>query len=131
MSGWTDEADIVVVGFGAAGATAAYEAAASGADTLLLEKMPFPGGLSIASAGGIRVSHQPEKALDYLRATCGGNTPDDILQAFATGMAEAPAYLQTLADRCGAENVCPSLLPPDAGGAAARRLGDVYRRDAP
>lgn len=103
MSGWTDEADIVVVGFGAAGATAAYEAAANGADTLLLEKMPFPGGLSIASAGGIRVSHQPEKALDYLRATCGGNTPDDILQAFATGMAEAPAYLQTLADRCGAE----------------------------
>ena len=42
-----------------------------------------------------------------------------------------PQPIPCCADRCGAENVCPSLLPPDAGGAAARRLGDVYRRDAP
>lgn len=103
MSGWTDEADIVVVGFGAAGATAAYEAAAGGADTLLLEKMPFPGGLSIASAGGVRVTGDADRALDYLRATCGGKTPDDILRAFACGMAETPAYLERLAALCGAE----------------------------
>ncbi|MEB8386489.1 FAD-dependent oxidoreductase [Rhodobacteraceae bacterium KMM 6894] len=110
MSAWTSEVDIIVVGCGAAGATAAYEAAAAGADTLLLEKMPFPGGLSIASAGGARVSDTPDQALEYLRTTCGGHTPDDILVAFAQGMAETPDYLGKLATLCDAElRVTPAL----------------------
>lgn len=110
MSDWTMEADIVVVGCGAAGATAAYEAASSGADTLLLEKMPFPGGLSIASAGGARVSDDAAGALDYLQATCGGNTPDDILSDFARQMTELPEYLRQLARYSDAEvRVTPAL----------------------
>ncbi len=110
MSGWSMEVDIAIVGCGAAGATAAYEAAASGADTLLLEKMPFPGGLSIASAGGARVSDNAQNALDYLRATCGENTPDDILTAFATGMTQTADYLRRLARFSDAKvSVTPAL----------------------
>lgn len=100
---WDMEADVVVVGFGAAGAVAAFEAQAAGADTLLLEKMPFPGGLSIASAGGIRVGADPEQAFAYLQATCGGRTPDDLLRALALGMAELPDYMRRLAEASGAE----------------------------
>lgn len=110
MSDWTMEADIVIVGCGAAGATAAYEAASSGADTLLLEKMAFPGGLSIASAGGARVSDDAQSALRYLRATCGEKTPDDILIAFAKGMTEIADYLRRLARFSDAElRVTPAL----------------------
>lgn len=111
MSGdWTMEVDVIVVGCGAAGATAAYEAASAGADTLLLEKMPFPGGLSIASAGGARVSDDEDGALKYLRATCGGKTPDDILRAFARGMTQAAGYLRQLASFSDAElRVTPAL----------------------
>ena len=40
--------DVVVVGSGSAGSTAAIAAARGGADTLLIEKLPFLGGVSTA-----------------------------------------------------------------------------------
>ena len=44
---WHAAADVVVVGYGYAGAVAAIEAHDAGADVLLIEKMPDPGGISI------------------------------------------------------------------------------------
>lgn len=89
--------DVVVVGYGAAGAVAAIEAARAGARVLLTEKMPDPGGVSILSAGGLRICDDVEQAFRYLRHTCGGRTPDDILRVLAEGMATLPAYLRGLA----------------------------------
>lgn len=48
---WSDEVDVVVVGFGIAGACAALEAARAGASVLLLERAAQYGGTS-AMAGG-------------------------------------------------------------------------------
>jgi 3-oxo-5alpha-steroid 4-dehydrogenase len=48
---WTDEADVVIVGHGGAGASAAIEAARSGADTLVLERLTRGGGTTAASTG--------------------------------------------------------------------------------
>ena len=107
---WDDAADVVVVGYGAAGAVASIEARAAGADTLLLEKMPWPGGLSIVAAGGIRVTDDVEQAFAYLKTTCGGRTPDAILRALAEGMAQAPDYVRRLAKTSGAKvKVTPAL----------------------
>ena len=50
---WDHEADIVVVGFGAAGACAALEAARSGARVLLVETAAGNGGTSAMSGGEI------------------------------------------------------------------------------
>jgi len=50
---WDMEADVVVVGFGGAGACAAIEAYDAGADVLILEKMPVPGGTTKRCSGGI------------------------------------------------------------------------------
>src|ERR1700712_3933765 len=48
---WTDEVNVVVVGFGIAGACAALEAARAGARVLLLERASEPGGTSAMSGG--------------------------------------------------------------------------------
>ncbi len=94
---WDIETDVLVVGFGAAGAVAAIEASDCGARTLLIEKMDFPGGLSVVSAGGIRVSGDRAAALSYLEATCGGRTPQVLLEALADGMVEVEGYMRDLA----------------------------------
>lgn len=107
---WDLETEVLVVGFGAAGAVAAIEAADQGARTVLIEKMAFPGGLSIVSAGGIRVSNDRDAALAYLDATCGGRTPRDLLAALADGMVEVEAYMRDLARVSGAKvRVTPAL----------------------
>ena len=97
-----EEVDIVVVGYGYAGGITAIEAADGGAQVLLSEKMPDPGGISICSGGALRCAHDADEALAYLRATCGGRTPDDVLQVLADGLAEAEDYLRGLAQGSGA-----------------------------
>ena len=74
-----DTVDIVVVGFGYAGAVAAIEANDAGASVMLLEKAPYPGGIAICSGGGARTAHNAEMALRYLMATCG----DRILKTYS------------------------------------------------
>ena len=51
VTGWDDEADVVIVGLGAAGASAAIEARRGSADVLVLERASGGGGAS-AIAGG-------------------------------------------------------------------------------
>ena len=50
---WDEIADVVIIGSGFAGLTAAIEAHNYGASVIILEKMNAPGGNSIISDGGI------------------------------------------------------------------------------
>ena len=99
---WDHEADVVVVGYGYAGAVAALEAREAGADVLLIEKMPDPGGISITSGGNVRWVADAEAGFRYLRATSGGTTPDDVLRAFAAGLRQIPDYFAKLCQVNGA-----------------------------
>lgn len=110
MLQWDRVTDVIVVGFGAAGGVAAIESHDAGAQTLVLEKMPDPGGLSAVSAGGIRVCFDVEQGYQYLLATSGGRTPDNIMRALAEGMFQVPDYVRRLAKTNGAEvTVTPAL----------------------
>lgn len=94
--------DVIVVGYGYAGAMAAISAADAGARVLLVEKSATPGGISICSAGGLRIAEDAGAAFSYLQATCGGKTPDDVLQVLAQGMTELSDRLSRLAEGQGA-----------------------------
>lgn len=94
---WDDEIDVAVIGFGAAGAMAAIEAHDAGARVAIFEKMPDPGGLSIVSAGGIRVAFDKKAAYTYLKESCGGRTPDDLLDVLADGMTTISTRVEELA----------------------------------
>jgi succinate dehydrogenase/fumarate reductase flavoprotein subunit len=94
--------DVVVVGYGYAGAAAAIAACDAGAKVLLLERMPTPGGISICSAGGVRIAEDADAAFAYLRATNAGKTPDPVLRALADGMTRLPERIEALGRASGA-----------------------------
>lgn len=83
LSGWTDSADIVVVGFGVAGASAAYEAARAGASVRVLERAGAAGGAAALSDGMVYlgggtttqkaagVQDDPAAMKTFLMAACG------------------------------------------------------------
>jgi succinate dehydrogenase/fumarate reductase flavoprotein subunit len=91
-----DTFDVVVVGYGFAGAAAALSAQEAGAKVLLIEKMPDPGGISIVSGGGVRLARDPVAARQYLKAINHGRTPDALINTFADGIFHLEAYLRDL-----------------------------------
>ena len=122
--------DVVVVGFGFAGAVAAISAHDAGAGVLLIEKQPDPGGISVCSAGGIRVTDAPAEALAYLKATNAGTTPDDVLERLADGMAQVPEFVRSLAEAVGARIALRSS-PANYPLSGFRSFGFVYVEDMP
>jgi len=78
--------DVLVVGAGGAGMTAALTAADQGLDTLLVEKSDYFGGNTARSGGGVwvpgnyalkqaRVDDTPERAKQYLDSIVGDDVP--------------------------------------------------------
>ncbi len=102
-SNWDETVEVIVVGAGYAGCVAAIAAHDAGASVLLLEKAEDPGGISICSAGGLRVADDADDALAYLRATNGGSIEDGVLRSLANGMTAIPDQIDELARVCGAE----------------------------
>jgi succinate dehydrogenase/fumarate reductase flavoprotein subunit len=94
--------DVIVIGFGYAGAVAAIEAHDAGASVLLIEKQPDPGGISVCSAGGLRIANNAESAFAYLAATNAGTTPEAVLRRLAEDMTSLADYVKRLAAPSGA-----------------------------
>lgn len=101
---WDLQADVVVVGFGAAGACAALEAAAAGADVLVLDR--FGGGGATALSGGVvyagggtpqqdqaGVADSVDEMVSYLSAEVGDAVRPATLREFCAGSAEMIGWL--------------------------------------
>jgi succinate dehydrogenase/fumarate reductase flavoprotein subunit len=95
--------DLLVLGSGAAGMTAALTAAVLGLDVLLVEKTDVVGGTSARSAGSLWVpnsrhsppgSDSPENALRYLRAVLGNRLDETRVRAFLAAAPEMVAFLE-------------------------------------
>ena len=120
---YSEEFDVIVIGFGLGGAIAALNAAQAGANTLLLEKSTVPGGLSICSYGAVRSAHDPDQAFAYLKASNAGRTPDDVLRALAGGMCDLERYVRELAAINGAR-----VITSVEENEERAKAGDPYRR---
>jgi succinate dehydrogenase/fumarate reductase flavoprotein subunit len=97
------DADVIVVGFGYGGGLAAIAAADAGARVLLIEKNEGPGGISVCSAGGLRIARDPAEARAYLLATNAGTTPEPLMARLAEGMVSLPQAVAPLCAAAGAE----------------------------
>lgn len=95
--------DVVVVGSGAAGLTAAVRASDLGLTVLVLEKAHKFGGTSATSGGvvwipnhGLGTGDSREEALRYLDAVSSGPVRRERLEAFVDQGSEAVRYLQSI-----------------------------------
>jgi succinate dehydrogenase/fumarate reductase flavoprotein subunit len=95
---WDKEVDIVVIGTGFAGLSAAITAKDAGAKVLVLEKMPqkHEGGNSKVSGNMWWTPTNLPEALEYMQALCIGLTDKESLQALAEEMLKLNAWLETL-----------------------------------
>lgn len=103
---WDHEVDLLVVGSGAGGFTAALAGAAEGLDTLLIEKAGVYGGATALSGGGVWVPNNPlliregladsrEDVRRYLDAVLGDRVPSANLDAFIDEGPKTLAFLET------------------------------------
>lgn len=103
--------DVLVIGFGFAGAASAIAAHDAGAHVMLIDKMPDPGGISICAGGGVRTVTDIPRGREYLRHSAGPDVPDAVLDAMASGMADLERYFRKLAEVNGAQ-----IVVRDRGG---------------
>lgn len=105
QDGWDDEADVVIVGFGGAGACAALEARAEGARVRVLDR--FHGGGATAISGGVfyagggthiqrdaGVSDDPDEMYRYLSLEVKGVVSDETLRDFCDRSVENLRWLE-------------------------------------
>ena len=96
---WDEEADVVVVGFGGAGAAAAITAHDAGATVLLLEKAPeeFAGGNTGVAGGDVYARQDVENAIAYLTALNGAyEVPAEHIEAWANKIAENLDFMTSM-----------------------------------
>ncbi len=103
-----DDADLLVLGSGAAGLTGALVAATEGARVTVLEKAALVGGTTALSGGGawipcnphmaeVGVSDSRAEALEYLRACSGEGGDEEILTAIVDHGAPMIEFLEARA----------------------------------
>lgn len=103
---WDDETDVLVVGFGGAGACAAIEAADNGSEVLALDR--FDGGGATAISGGVvyagggtaqqkdaGFADTAEAMLEYLRLETNGAVSDETLRDFCESSIDNLEWLQS------------------------------------
>ncbi|MGD9619499.1 MAG: FAD-binding protein [Mycolicibacterium sp.] len=107
ITSWSDETDVLVLGFGIAGGCAAVSAAAAGAKVLVLEKAAAAGGTTSMAGGhfylggGTAVQRatghddSPEEMYKYLIATSRDPEPEKI-RAYCEGSVEHFNWLEAL-----------------------------------
>ncbi|HTX11687.1 MAG TPA: FAD-binding protein [Solirubrobacteraceae bacterium] len=89
------EVDVLVVGFGPAGATAAIAAHDAGAAVAVVEKTAAGGGNCVHS-GGFLLELDAPHAVAHLDALCFGKTDRPVLQAYADGLPAVADFVNDL-----------------------------------
>jgi 3-oxosteroid 1-dehydrogenase len=150
------EFDVIVVGSGAAGMTAALTAAHHGLRTVLIEKAPRFGGSTARSGGGVWIPNNhvlleagvpdtPEQAAAYLAHIVGADGDPDLQRAFLDHgpamlefvLANTPLRLRWVTDYADYYPEAPGGMPMGRSleprpfdarwlGAEAKNLADPY-----
>ncbi|HPU16812.1 MAG TPA: FAD-dependent oxidoreductase, partial [Polymorphobacter sp.] len=102
---WSETADVIVVGWGAAGASAAIEARAQGAEVLVIDRFGGGGASTLSggvvyAGGGTAFQHQagyqdsPASMCDYLKHEVNGVVSDATLRRFCDDSVDNLKWLE-------------------------------------
>lgn len=119
----TREFDLVIVGYGGAGASAAIEAHDASLRVCIVEKSSAGGGNTQQSGGSIRWIEDPDAAMRALRTYADSVTPDAVFEAFVQGVAPTVEWLRSL----GAELIEPPAWTRGYPGANIQTLEGADR----
>lgn len=112
---WDGEYDVVVVGFGAAGAVSAVSAADAGATVLLVDKAPegHEGGNSRYCGQLFIYGHEDEEATKAYYTAMAGDLPipEDVLDVYTKGIAHS---MDMFSELLGLDKEEFVLVTPDA-----------------
>jgi fumarate reductase flavoprotein subunit len=104
---WDAEADVVVCGYGGAGAVAAISAYDAGAEVILIERKLVPGGNTVMSEGGmyacnteqqkaLGIKDSPEWMYKYLQAANKNRLDEEACRIFCEQSASAVKWVSDL-----------------------------------
>ncbi len=114
------ETDVLIVGYGAAGANAAIAAHDAGARALIIEKLGYPGGNSGVCAGAMVIPASLEEAIPYYRALSFGTADEEMIRSFAEEMVGIPRLLTGLGIEFKVRRTEPAYFPSFLNGQVKR-----------
>jgi succinate dehydrogenase/fumarate reductase flavoprotein subunit len=139
---WSQTADVVVVGYGGAGAVTAITAYDAGANVLILEKTPSyatlgfkgttisgGGGNTSMNAGNAVYVSDPVAGANYVYQQGWGNTPRSVCEALAWMETENPAWLTQMGIKytlSSATGEFPTLPGSSGFGGMSLASGNVF-----
>ncbi|KAF2104485.1 fumarate reductase/succinate dehydrogenase flavo protein [Rhizodiscina lignyota] len=96
--------DVIILGYGSAGANAALQASRCGARVLIIDKADKAGGNSFVSSANMTMPtdfHKKQKSdglqfSQYLGEVSQGTTPKRVIDAYVEGLYEIPSWLEEL-----------------------------------
>ncbi len=139
---WDQQFDVIVVGSGAGGMTAALCAQAQGLSAVVLEKAEVYGGTTAVSGGGIwipcndqmasvGVPDSYEEALTYLKYLIGNDVPQARLEAYLKNAPEMVRYMdRTFGVKFRPVAKYPDYFPDKPGGKPGARTMEPVEFDA-
>ena len=138
---WDKEVDVLVIGSGAGGMSAAITAHIEGSSVLLVEKTDRIGGSTAVSGGAVwaplnsqsaGVGHPDtyEKVWTYMRNTVGDAAPESMQHAFLKSCAAAVDFLEKNTElKLAARKYSPDYYPDREGAAFGGRSLDPLMFD--
>ncbi|MFC1886214.1 FAD-binding protein [Thermodesulfobacteriota bacterium] len=114
------DTDVLIVGYGAAGANAAIAAHDAGARVLIMEKLDYAGGNSGVCAGAMLIPASVDDAVRYYRALSFGTADEEVIRGFAEAMVNIPDLLTDLGADFEIGRMAPAYFPSLLGSKIKR-----------
>lgn len=128
---WDKETDVLVVGYGGAGSNAAIAAHDAGAEVLIIEKMPIPGGNTIYSLGGWICPTSSEETYTYIRELFEVShyiMDEEVVRMFSDEVIHTSDWIKELDDSLEIEVYGGSGFP-DLEGAGSQNKCRIVPKD--